>query len=65
MNKIMDNIYYGPDSEINHYPKATDDRRKRCGYACWCGTCRHMILASYDYLGGHPMRCMYKLREEG
>lgn len=65
MNKIMGNTYYGPDTEIKRYPKANADRKQKCGYACWCGTCRHMISASYDYPGGHPMRCMYKLREEG
>lgn len=62
--KIMNGVYYGKDIEISRYPKATDNRRQFCGYACHCTTCRHCIHANWDYPGEHPIRCTYKIEKD-
>ena len=64
MNKIMNGIYYGMDTEIALYPKATPERHTICGYGCDCTTCRHCIQANWDYPGDHPMRCTYKIEKD-
>ncbi len=56
--KMMDGIYYGPDSEITEFPVVTQEHRKACGCGGHCGTCCHRIHA--DDLNS-PQRCQLAL----
>lgn len=50
MMNIMNNVYFGPDTEISKYPVATAEHRGACGYGGNCGTCRYALCAGLDYL---------------